>query len=533
MKSAEQRYVEHPLIRKETIQSRLYQEVVLGKAVKSNLLCVLPTGLGKTPIAITLAALRLDKFPDSRIMILAPTKPLIEQHKRSFLETMEIAEDKMVLLTGMTKPESREKLYRQGKIIFATPQTVEKDLENKRLSLLDFSLVVFDEAHHAVGDYAYPYIAKRYVKEAENPRILGLTASPGGTKAKIKEICSNLGIEAVEIKTERDVDVAPWVKEKNVEWVDIVLPETFLNVRNQLDKAYRERLGKMNRLGFRKPARLINKRDLIELQARLMEGLRRGNKANFWGVSLVSQSIKIEHALGLIETQGVGPLQEYFRKLRSDTAKSSAMAIKDRNVSHAMFLTNELFEKGAKHPKMSRLCEIVSRQLAGEPRSKIIVFANYRNTVRDIVKSLEGISGAKPVEFMGQKDGFTQKEQKQRIADFRSGMYNVLVTTSVGEEGMDIPEMQLAVFYEPVPSEIRSIQRRGRVGRTRIGKIMILVTRNTRDEAYYWTAMKKENVMKDTLHKMKAELEYPTTHDAPTREELEKKARKQASLEEF
>jgi Fanconi anemia group M protein len=98
---------------------------------------------------------------------------------------------------------------------------------------------------------------------------------------------------------------------------------------------------------------------------------------------------------------------------------------------------------------------------------------------------------------------------------------------------MDIPEMQLAVFYEPVPSEIRSIQRRGRVGRTRIGKIMILVTRNTRDEAYYWTAMKKENVMKDTLHKMKEELEYPTAQDAPTREELEKKARKQASLDEF
>ena len=118
------------------------------------------------------------------------------------------------------------------------------------------------------------------------------------------------------------------------------------------------------------------------------------------------------------------------------------------------------------------------------------------------MKSLGGIENVKPIEFVGQREGMTQKEQNQRLSDFRDGHHNVLVCTSIGEEGLDIPEMDLALFYEPVPSGIRSVQRRGRVGRQKIGKIVFLITRDTRDEAYYWTAKKKEQSMHKTLHGM-------------------------------
>ncbi|UCC91620.1 MAG: DEAD/DEAH box helicase family protein, partial [Candidatus Aenigmatarchaeota archaeon] len=185
-------YVEHPLIRKDSLESRLYQEAILGRAVENDLLCVLPTGLGKTPIAIVLSVFRLEKYPDSKIMVLAPTKPLIEQHQNSFMEMIDLPEKEFVLLTGMVKPSEREESYRSSKFIFATPQTVENDLKNRRLDLSDFSLVVFDEAHHSIGDYAYPYIANVYLSKARNPRILGLSASPGGTKEKIREIMKNL-----------------------------------------------------------------------------------------------------------------------------------------------------------------------------------------------------------------------------------------------------------------------------------------------------------------------------------------------------
>ena len=103
---------------------------------------------------------------------------------------------------------------------------------------------------------------------------------------------------------------------------------------------------------------------------------------------------------------------------------------------------------------------------------------------------------------MGQKEGLTQKEQIKRIEDFSSGVYNILVGTSISEEGLHISNADHAIFYEPTPSEIRDIQRRGRVGRLTNGKVTVLITKNTRDQAYYWVAKRKEQKMKKTLYKM-------------------------------
>lgn len=502
--SISMKFVEHPLIKKDKIESRLYQEAILGRAVAGDLLCVLPTGLGKTPIAIVLTVHRLTKFPESKVLVMAPTKPLAEQHFESFRDVLNVPEDRLVLVTGMTKPEARAEMYAMASIIFATPQTIQNDLKDGRISLSDFSLLVFDEAHHSVGDYAYPYIAKEYASSAKNPRILGLTASPGGTKAKIREIMLNLGIKEVEIRTEKDFDVEPWVKEKQVEWVYVELPDAFLDIKNCLKTAYMNRLEKLRKIGFNKPVGIINKRDLLDLQQRLIASPSRGYM-KFWGVSLVSQAIKVEHALGLIETQGITSLWNYFRKLSSDKAKSSKSVLKDKNIAKAMKLAEELEKKGTKHPKIAKLSEIVSKQLRSKPDSRIILFANYREMVRELVKALANVDGAMPGEFMGQKEGMTQNEQKLRIQEFKEGKFNVLVTTSIGEEGIHVAEADMAIFYEPVASEIRSIQRRGRVGRTSVGRVIILMAKRTRDEAYYWTAQKKERTMRKTLYEMKGE----------------------------
>ncbi len=491
-------FVNHRLIKNGKIESRLYQETILESAVKHNLLCVLPTGLGKTAIAVILSAYRFDAYPNSKIMILAPTKPLTEQHFKTFKEVMNLPESDFVLITGQIKPEKRMDLYQKAKLIFATPQTVKNDLENKRLSLEDVSLLVFDEAHHAVGDYAYPYIAKKYMEEAKHIRILGLTASPGGTKEKIKEIMKNLGIEKAEIRTENDYDVRPWVKEKRIEWVSVELPSSFDTIRSYLKKSLEERIESLRKIGFSKPSRLVTRRDLLELQ-KTLQGKAHG-RSKYWGIVVASQAIKIEYALTLLETQGITSLHRYLKKLSSDGSKSSKSLMNDDTIKHVMSITSKLRAKGYTHPKMSKLCEIISNQLCKTPNSKIIIFANYRDMVKQIVNVLSNIENARPIEFMGQREGITQKEQKRRIQDFKDGKYNILVTTSVGEEGIDIPEMELAIFYEPVPSEIRLIQRRGRVGRTKVGRIIILLTKRTRDEAYYWTAHKKEKVMKKTLY---------------------------------
>jgi len=490
------KYVSHRLIKPKSLQSRVYQEAILATAIKKNTLCILPTGLGKTNIAIMLTAHILDENPGSKVLLVAPTRPLVQQHYESFRRFMQLPSGEMRVVMGTLKPADRKKLYERT-IIFATPQTIRNDIDRGRLSLEDFGLLIIDEIHHAVGRYAYPRIAEVFMKQSGG-RILGLTASPGVERQKIDEICRNCGIEEIEIRTEEHGEVAPYVQEKNVEWVNLELPEKFMNISRVLNRAYSKRLEKLKGLGYVRTSR-ISKKGLLKLQAALSKSISKGNKKAFLGISLVSQAIKLEHAIGLLETQGIVVLENYWKRMRSG-AKSGQRLSKDRDVSDAMFITHGLFEEGVKHPKISRLCSLVSEQLNEKPDSKIIVFANYRDSVKEIVSVLSRIDDAKPVEFVGQREGMTQKEQVKRLDDFRSGEYNVLVGTSVSEEGIDIPAMDLAVFYEPVPSAIRSIQRRGRVGRSDVGRIIILITKGTRDEAYYWVSKNKEKRMHKSIY---------------------------------
>ena len=148
----------------------------------------------------------------------------------------------------------------------------------------------------------------------------------------------------------------------------------------------------------------------------------------------------------------------------------------------------------------------------------------------------EGIKSAK---FFGQasrdgEKGLTQKEQKEIIKAFKIGEYDVLLSTSVAEEGIDIPAVDLVILYEPVPSEVRMIQRRGRTGRKRSGRVKVLITNGTRDEGYYWASINKERRMKrqlidpevleelnsNAIERMENEKRVKVLDPAPKKEEL-------------
>jgi len=479
----------NPLI--QNMEERTYQTRILKAAIKKNTLVCIPTGMGKTNIAILLAAQYLEQSPESKILVTAPTRPLVSQHYTSFIKFMKVPKEDMQVITGVIKASERKNLY-DRKIIFATPQTIQKDLENERFSFSEFSLLVIDEIHHAVGKYSYPYIAQRFVKESGG-RVLGLTASPGSNRSKIKEICRNTFIEAVEVATDEDPDVMPYVKERAVEWVEVELPSSFSAVRKQLEDAYIRRTKRL---------RVKTKKELLWFQNSLRKSASSGNKSVYGLISQVAQAIKIEHALSLLETQGINMLRNYFKKLDSDESRAAKILLKDRNVSNAAFLTENLYKKGSKHPKMSKLCAIVEQQVVKNPESKVIIFANYRDTVMEINNVLKNLKDTRPVILVGQREGVTQKQQLDTIQRYGDGEFNCLVTTSIGEEGLDLETADLAVFYEAVPSEIRQIQRRGRVGRTKLGKIIILVTMGTRDEAYKWAAHHKEKRMKKTLRSL-------------------------------
>ncbi|MBS3155135.1 hypothetical protein J4404_01410, partial [Candidatus Woesearchaeota archaeon] len=380
--------------------------------------------------------------------------------------------------------------------------TIKQDIINQRISIEDVSLLCLDEAHRSRMKYASTFVTKFYNENGKNKRILALTASPGSTKEKIDEIRENLFLDRVEIRTETDSDVKPYVQEKEIEWVHVKLPEEFNRIKELIKQVKEEKIDELKRIIPNK--RFFNKKELLGLQFSFRKSIMKGNKMAFWGVSLTAQLLKLSYALELIETQGINQLIQYWDKLEEDTSKAAKTIVNDSRIRQSMQLCLDFKEN--KHPKMHKLKEIILDELQKNNNSKIIVFANYRNTIDEIYNELKGYELVKPIIIIGQKEGLSQKEQIERIKSYEEGIYNVMIGTKIIEEGLDIKGgANLAVFYESVPSEIRLVQRRGRVGRLVKGKIVFLITQKTRDEAYYWASRSKERTMKRTLYDMKEE----------------------------
>jgi len=494
------------VLRSGSFELREYQKNISDAASEKNTLVVLPTGMGKTVISVLVAANRLHKFPDSKILVTAPTRPLNAQHKRSFEKMTHILPEKIALVTGKTPPGDRADIYRRAKVIIATPQTIENDIENGRLDMGDFSFAVFDECHRAVKDYAYSRVAKAFMQQSRQPLILALTASPGWAEPRIREICNNLYIKNVEVRGERDKDVENYVKPIGKEFVYVDFPQEFREIRDLLQSVLTEDMEWLKSHHY-VPTAVPSRSMLLALQNRT--AARYSATKNYmliWPLIRSAEAIKLSHAIELLETQGIPFLYDYIEKLKSSKKRTDSRLLKHGKIIDAINLVEKLHSKGLDHPKMDKVRDIVKDTVSNDPKAKIIIFANFRSTV-DRLKRIIEEEGVPCEVLVGQsaKDGMgmTQDQQIGVLQRFRDGKFNVLCGTSVSEEGIDVPSVDLAIFYEAVPSEIRSIQRRGRVGRQAAGNTIFLITRGTRDEAYLFASLNKERRMRKVLRDMK------------------------------
>ncbi len=470
---------------KPGIVPRAYQLAIASSAAKNgNTLVVLPTGMGKTLVAFLVIE---QKIGNGRVLFLAPTKPLVQQHYRTFLEMTRFGEEDCSLITGEVTPKKRQELWKR-RMCFSTPQSFQNDIKAGRTDGA-CSLCVIDEAHRAVGSYAYTFVATEVAKK--EGQLLGLTASPGGSKQRIQEIVDALGVKNIEIRTAADSDVSPYIQKLDMEYVRVPLGGTFSDVRNLLSEMLADNVKYLENYNVTVPTR--SKKGLVELRMRIMrfsEGMR------YSMLSLYSTIFNLVHMLELIETQGLYTFLAYVEKLRArPETKARHRIFSDSRFTRAL----EICSTAKEHPKLAKLIEMLSSNTGKKER--VLVFTQYRDQVKAIVATLReaGISAER---FVGKKEGVTADEQKQTIAKFSKGEFDVMVATSIGEEGLDIPAVDTVVFFEPIPSEIRTIQRRGRAGRLQAGRVVVLITQGTRDEAYFHSSRKKEENMKRIVGKM-------------------------------
>jgi Fanconi anemia group M protein len=454
-------------------------------------------------IAAYVAAELLKRMPEKSVVMLAPTKPLVLQHSRTFQKLLRLESDSIVWLTGEVAPEQRIELWRK-RLVFATPQVFLNDLLTGKISLETISLMIFDEAHRAVGDYPYAFIAERYASQ-DGARILGLTASPGSSEADVHEICNNLHLEWVEARTISSEDVRPYLGGIEVRWVMVDLPKIFLDVRRDLEDFLREKLRTIRDQGYVESAAMdrVRLRDVLAARQRILEDASRGKRGAKAYLAHVYACVHAIRAIEFLETQGFSALKTHLESLQEKADKRITPGLKmildDPRVVRVASTVNDIVAKEVDHPKVTELIRNVRASLNCGAR-RIMVFTNYRATAARLVELLNKVEGVSAVRLVGQatreKDkGLTQKKQTMILDDFRSGTVNVLVATQIGEEGLDIVECDVVIFYDTVPSAIRYIQRRGRTGRKGPGEAIILIAKGSRDEAYYWISQRKERQM--------------------------------------
>ena len=490
-------------IRHELIESRDYQNNIFESAKDKNTLVVLPTGLGKTIISIMVVNYRLSKYEGSKALILAPTKPLIEQHYRTFSRLTKFS---LGIASGEIPPEKRRLEYDAHQVIFATPQTIENDISTSNIDLSNFSVLVVDEAHHSIGNYSYVNVAKAFYRSSKFPNILALTASPASDMAKIKAICKNLGISNIEMKSEIDEDVSKYVKSKLMEEIKVTLPPEILDLLVKVKGLIDQNISDLKEVGIMKDvsASKINRRLILQLQSEFRKKMASGDRKFYVirGVIITSKILKLYHAYDLLAIESLEAFRNFMGKIVSGKAKSDKEIAKLEEAKYIIEMADHLLERGIETPKLAEVERILREKM--DKSKRCIVFTQYRDTVDIIFKHLKHIEGISPVRFIGQGNGgLSQREQVEIIRDFESGVYNVLIATSVAEEGISIKDVDVAIFYEAVPSAIRSIQRRGRVGRFNVGTVYILITAGTNDEGYYWVSKRREKAMRKLVEGLK------------------------------
>lgn len=506
---SEMEYVTHPLLRSGVVEKREYQMRLADDALGENTLVTLPTGLGKTAVSLLLTATRLHEH-GGKALFLAPTKPLINQHARFYKEALDISEDEITTFSGEVSPANRERIWDEAQVIIATPQVIENDLIANRYTLEDVTHLTFDECHRGTGDYAYVYVAEMCEKQAKHGLVTAMSASPGSDEENILTISRNLGLTNVTVMTEDDPTVKPYTFDTEAETKFIEPDDELKDISENIKAVIKDRLKKINDLGIKvSQSATISEGKIAATEAQLRDMMNEDKSEAFEAMSFIAEVRKLKRALTLHETQGHDQLLDYFQRKdeerQAGDSKASVRMMSDERIQKCIHLAAK-YDKT--HPKlMEARLQIINVLSSGGER--VILFTESRDTVEMLTRELSENFDVARLVGQGGDDGMTQPEQQQVLEDFEAGEFQVLISTSVAEEGIDIPEVDLVLFYEPVMNPVRTIQRRGRTGRQAEGSVVVLVMKGTTDETAYWVNNSREKQMSkdlETLQEIKGGL---------------------------
>ncbi|KAL2059317.1 hypothetical protein ABVK25_000609 [Lepraria finkii] len=506
---------------------RDYQYSIVARGLYHNMLVALPTGLGKTFIAATIMLNWFRWTPSGQIVFVAPTKPLVSQQVKACFDIAGIPRSATTMLTGGISPGLRAEEWQSKRVFFMTPQTIINDLKTGICDPKRLVLLVVDEAHRATGGYAYVEIVKFLRRFNSSFRVLALTATPGASVESVQEVIDGLGISRVEIRTEESLDIRQYVHSRKIETVLFENSEEMVMVMDLFARALQpvlDKLNGMNAYWARDPMTLTPYGCNQARQRWMMSDAGRKSAMPIKGMvnTIFSLLASLSHGIELLKFHGIGPFYHKVLTFRNEIHNNGKKGGKYSNqinesepfqtmMSRVQIWINKPDFIG--HPKLEYLQSVIMNHFldagdgrwASDPSStRVMVFAHYRDSAEEITRVLRRNEPMiRPHVFVGQanskgSDGMDQKTQLETIKQFQTGIYNTLVATSIGEEGLDIGEVDLIICYDASASPIRMLQRMGRTGRKRAGKIVVTLMKGKEENNFVKA--------KDNYEKMQVEI---------------------------
>ena len=500
--------IQHVNLLSDAIEARAYQLDAVNESLAGSMLLVLPTAAGKTAVAWMLIAEKLIEKV-GKILLIAPTVALVNQHLKGINKILALKEIEPISITGQNMANKRAGMWISSRIVIATPQVVRNDIINGILSIEEYSLVIFDEAHHCTGEHAMAQVGRLYNSKSQNPLILGMTASPGSNISQVEEICKNLNLQRIHLRTPDDPMISEYLSNLEVQEIKVNVPEEIIVLTNPLILWQKGIVDRERRLGIYIMPGEINHIGLSNAMDRAKKAINRGKKSAYSSISQIGIAMRLHHLINHMLCQGTAASREFLNRLENENVNKSVRNFM-RDVRIQKLLV-EIKKKNEIHSKVGAVRRLVRERLRRNLDSKIIIFASFRDTISVLDEAMGDLKDARAIQFIGQtnrssSEGLKPKEQIKRLEEFRNGSANILISTSVGEEGLDIPTADLVIFYEPVSSETRTIQRRGRTGRQREGEIIVLIAEGTRDENARSAALKREKNMHKVVQRVKRKL---------------------------
>ncbi|KAH7358782.1 type III restriction enzyme [Plectosphaerella cucumerina] len=478
---------------------RDYQYSIVKNGLFNNTLVALPTGLGKTFIAATIMLNYYRWTKTSKIVFVAPTKPLVAQQVDACFNIVGIARSDTTMLTGECAPALRADEWKTKRVFFMTPQTLLNDISRGYADPKSIVLLVIDEAHRATGEYAYAKVTKQIRRFNPYFRILALTATPGSKVETVQEVMDNLGISHTEIRTEDSMDIRQYVHTRNIDQRLLDPSDEMCEIKRLFTLALKPLMDKLTQQNvyYGRDPMAITTYGLMKQQK---EWFQSTAKSKPEGVQNMMRAIfvilmSLAHSIKLLNFHGIKPFYDNLKEFRTEVESKKGdkgSKFKKQIVADASF--QEMMDRIESwmripdfvgHPKLTELANtILNHFIDAEQRgetTRAIVFSEYRDSAEEIVRALNiHRPMIKATVFVGQADskrsaGMKQSEQIQTVERFKEGHYNVLVATSIGEEGLDIGQVDLIVCYDASSSPIRMLQRMGRTGRKREGNVVLLL----------------------------------------------------------